>query len=186
MTVDLFDGAYPDPVEPAPVIAKATERAMLDALHARYSQTSQGQLQRYVCAEHVRNGCGFGDWDYLLNQRRDLRTADFIAQDTWEAPGLLLHGHEVKVSRADWLRELAEPGKAEAIKRFCDRWWLVVPDARIVRDDLPDGWGLLAFGVNGKLRIVKRAPRLTPEPMPATFRASLMRAVAKTAGRRRR
>lgn len=181
---DLFDGAYPHPTEVQPVIGKATERQMLDALHDRYSQTSQGQLRRYVCAEHVRNGCGFGDWDYLLNRSRTLRTADFIAQDTWEAQGLLLHGHEVKVSRSDWLTELADPSKAEAIKRYCDRWWLVVPDVRIVRDDLPDDWGLLAFGSDGRLRIKRRAAALTPEPMPATFRASLMRAVAKTAQRR--
>lgn len=184
MNADLFDGAYPDPIEAEPVIAKFTERQMLDLLHQRYSQTSQGQLRRYVCAEHVRNGCGFGDWDYLLNVRRGLRTADFLAQDTWEAKGLQLHGHEVKVSRSDWLHELADPSKADAIKRYCDRWWLVVPDKRIVRDDLPDGWGLLAIGRDGHLQIVKRAPKLNPEAQPATFRASLMRAVAKTATRR--
>ncbi len=153
---------------------------MLDALHRRYSKQA-GNGIRYVCAEHVRNGCGFGDWDYLLNTSRQLRTADFIAQDTWEAQGLLLHGHEVKVSRSDWLTELANPDKSEAIKQFCDRWWLVVPDHNIVKNDLPDWWGLLAFDKTGELRVVKRAPKLTPNPLPATFRASLMRSVMKTA-----
>lgn len=150
-----------------------TERDMLDALHARYSQTSQGLLRRYVCAEHVRAHCGF-----------DSRTADFIAQDLWVHQGLQLHGHEVKVSRSDWLRELTDPHKADAIRRYCDRWWLVVPDKTIVRDDLPDGWGLLAFDSTDRLRVVRRAPRLDPEPIPATFRASLMRAVSKTAAKR--
>lgn len=159
---------------------------MLDALHARYSQVSQGTLRRYVCAEHVRAACGFGGVTFMRaggGQDRTMRTADFIAQDLWEAQGLHLHGHEVKVSRRDWITELADPSKAEAIKRFCDRWWLVVPDPKIVRDDLPEGWGLLAFGSNGKLRVVHRAPLLTPEPLSATFRASLMRAVAKTSAR---
>ena len=113
-----------------------------------------------------------------------MRTADFVAQDMWEAKGLILHGHEVKVSRSDWLTELADPSKAEAIKRYCDRWWLVVPDRSIVRDDLPEGWGLLDIGPNGHLRVARRAPALTPDPIPAQFRASLMRAVAKTARRR--
>lgn len=180
---DLFDGAYPDPMNPEPIIAKRTERDMLDALHQRYAQT-HGVVQRYIVAEHVRSACGFAgaSWDGGYHQRT-MRTADFLAQDTWEAPGLLLHGHEVKVSRSDWLTELADPTKADAIKRYCDRWWLVVPDRRIVRDDLPDDWGLLTFGTNGRLRVARRAPRLTPEPMPATFRASLLRAVAKTAMR---
>ena len=168
----------PDPVQ------KFTERDMLDALHARYSQTSQGYLSRYVCAEHVRSACGFnGGWDYTENRARTIRTADFLAQDLWDAQGLALHGHEVKVSRSDWLTELADPDKAEAVKRFCDRWWLVVPDASIVRDDLPDGWGLLAFGSNGKLRVVRRAPKLNAEPHSRTFAASLLRATAKTAAR---
>ena len=158
--------------------SRHTERDMLNALHARYSQRSPSG-QRYVCAEHVRASCGFAGWS-AVEGPRVMRTADFIAQDTWEAQGLLLHGHEVKVSRADWLTELADPSKAEAIKRYCDHWWLVVPDRSIVRDDLPDDWGLLAFGRDGKLRIVRRAPMLTPDPHPPTFRASLLRATAKT------
>ncbi|WP_139650685.1 hypothetical protein [Tessaracoccus massiliensis] len=152
-----------------------TERDMLDALQVRYSQTSQGTVRRYVTAEHVRAACGFAGYSVTM------RTADFLAQDTWEAQGLRLHGHEVKVSRSDWLTELADPSKADAIKRYCDHWWLVVPDKAIVRDDLPDDWGLMALDKRGKLRIVRRGPKLDPEPHPPTFRASLMRAVAKTA-----
>ena len=167
----LYDEPEPVLLAPEPP-SRFTERDMLDALHARYSQVSQGTLRRFVCAEHVRAACGF-----------DKRAADFVAQDLWEAQGNLLHGHEVKVSRSDWLRELADPSKAHAIKRFCDRWWLVVPDPKIVRGDLPADWGMLAFGSNGKLRVVHRAPLLTPEPMPATFRGALMRAVAKTSAR---
>lgn len=176
---DLLDVAGVGAVD-----SKHTERDMLDALHDRYSQRSQGALRRYVCAEHVRAACGFSGYTYADGGYRTMRTADFIAQDLWEAQGLRLHGHEVKVSRSDWLTELADPEKAETIKRYCDHWWLVVPDKAIVRDDLPDGWGLLALGRDGRLRVQRPAPKLNPEPIPATFRASLMRAVAKTAARR--
>jgi len=31
--------------------------------------------------------------------------------DLWPSGGLEIHGHEVKVSRSDWLRELKEPEK---------------------------------------------------------------------------
>ncbi len=186
----LFDG-FPDPsepdIEPDPAIAApvpmSTERSMLDLLHYRYSAKSQADLQRFVCAEHVRAYCGFAGWS-ALNGPRVMRTADFLAQDLWENQGLNLHGHEVKVSRSDWLHELADPTKAEAIKRYCDRWWLVVPTKAIVRDDLPDDWGLLVIGKGGALRVAKSAPPLDPEPWPPTFRASLMRAVAKTSTKR--
>ena len=107
-----------------------------------------------------------------------------MTQELWEAQGMELSGFEVKVSRSDWLHELTDPTKADANKRYCDRWWLVVPDKSIVRGVLPHDWGLLAVGGNGRLRIVKRAPKLDPEPIPATFRAALIRAVAKTATRK--
>ncbi|MCG7309718.1 MULTISPECIES: hypothetical protein [Brachybacterium] len=172
--MDLLD-ALPE------VPTKVTERNMLDLLHDRYSQTSQGTARRYACAEHVAEHSG---WTTADGRYRDPRRADFLAQDCWTYHGLLLHGHEVKVSRSDWLTELRDPTKAEAVKRYCDRWWLVVPDRAIVHDDLPEDWGLMAPGRDGRLRVFRRAPALTPEPIPATFRAALMRAVAKTNHRR--
>ncbi len=181
-----YDPVEPD-IEPDPDAAappfKSTERAMLDLLHYRYSQRSQASASRFVCAEHVRAYCGFAGWS-SANGPRVMRTADFLAQDLSEGQGLRMHGHEVKVSRSDWLHELADPSKAQAIKRYCDRWWLVAPTKAIVRDDLPDDWGLLVPGRGCALRVAKSAPPLKPEPWPPTFRASLLRAVAKTAERR--
>lgn len=172
----------PEMITPAEV-GGWTERMMLDLLHQRFTQKSQGLGDRWVRAEHVRAACGWAGVSFAEGQkwqRRQMRTADFMAQDTWEAQGLDLHGVEVKVSRSDWLTELRDPSKAAAIKRFCNRWWLAVPHKSIVKDDLPSDWGLLVIGRNGRLRVAKSAPPLRPDPMPATFRASLLRAVAKT------
>lgn len=173
--------------EPAPEPPKWTERMMLDLLAARYD-VNNGNGPRYVFAEHVRNEAGFGGYDreqWLAGngRRSTLRTADAMAVDLWPSTGNLVHGFEVKVSRSDWLCELRDPTKADAFRRFCDHWWLVVPDASIVRDDLPDGWGLLAVGRDGKLRQRTAAPRLDREPMTPTFTASLLRACVRTAQR---
>lgn len=145
---------------------------MLDLLHARYSAVNPGNGPRYACAEHVRNAAGF----YAT------RTADFIAMDLWPSTGLVLHGHEVKVSRSDWLRELADPAKAAEFHQWVDYWWLVVSDRSIVRDDLPDGWGLMVRR-GGRLVAVHRARRLSAAPMPRSVLAPLLRAVASTAVR---
>jgi hypothetical protein len=147
-----------------------TERQVLDLLHDRYNPLGHGNGPRYVCAEHVRSHAGFDP----------RRTADMIVQDLWPSKGLQLIGHEVKVSRSDWLTELKAPEKAYEFRRYVHRWWLVVPDREIVRDDLPDGWGLMALS-GETLRVVRAAPRLTPEPMPPTMQAAMLRAVAKTA-----
>ena len=169
--------------------SKWTERMMLDLVRERYTK-DPGNGPRYVVAEHVRNETGFGSFDLdharATGKSTTLRTADALAIDLWPSSGNVVHGFEVKVSRADWLAELRDPSKAEAFRRFCHHWWLVVPDASIVRDDLPEGWGLLVAGKNGRLRAKVSAPRLTPEPMPAGLVASLARAVARTADVRSR
>lgn len=61
--------------------------------------------------------------------------------------GRILIGHELKVSRADWLAELNKPGKADTWADECHEWWLVVPDPAIVHTgELPAGWGLMSPG----------------------------------------
>jgi hypothetical protein len=100
--------------------------------------------------------------------------------DLWPSSGHPVHGFEVKVSRSDWLTELKDPDKAEAFKPYCDHWWLVVPDASIVHDDLPPGWGLMVAG-RGGLHIRNRAPKLDRRDMPIGMTAAWLRAAAKTA-----
>jgi len=172
----LFEMAEPG----AAPTAKVTERDMLDALNRRFTALL-GNGDRWVRAEHVRNGTGFyGHSSDPEIRYAPLRTADFMALDCWESKGHQIHGVEVKVSRSDWLTELKDPEKAETFKRYCHRWWLAVSDASIVRDDLPDGWGLLVLMPNGQLRAKKQAPKLTPEPMPMPIQFGLARAVQKT------
>lgn len=179
MSADMLFGE-PEPIEPVPEVVKHTERSMLDLIHERYSKVNPGNGPRYVVAEHVRNQCGFGgSWG-----TGPLRTADAMVVDLWPSSGHLIHGFEIKVSRSDWLTELKDPEKAGAFKPYCDRWWLVVPDAAIVRDDLPAEWGLITLAKNGDtLRIHKQAPMLERQAMPFEMTAAWLRAAAKTAKR---
>ncbi len=72
------------------------------------------------------------------------RRVDYLALGLWASRGQAIDGHEIKVSRSDWLSELGKPSKAEAWWPVCHRWWLVVPDESIVQDgELPAGWGLM-------------------------------------------
>ncbi|MFJ1765036.1 hypothetical protein ACIOD2_32245 [Amycolatopsis sp. NPDC088138] len=150
---------------------RMTERDVLDLLNLRYGKLA-GNGARYVGAEHVRSAAGFDA----------LRTADYIAMDLWPSKGLALHGHEVKVSRSDWLAELKQPEKSAEFTPYMTFWWLVVSDRSVVRDgELPDGWGLLEPGYPD-LRIVKPARKNpAPEPLPRTMLAALLRATARTA-----
>lgn len=84
-------------------------------------------------------------------------------------------GHEIKVSRSDVLAELADPHKAEAWKKYCIRWWLVVADAKLVDGlEIPDDWGVKTPPTQQNRRqftVIKPAPKLDPHPLgPALSR----------------
>lgn len=103
------------------------------------------------------------------------RYADAVMMSLWPSRGLELHGVEIKVSRADWKREAADPTKAEAIAKFCDRWWIHTPPG-IVDDlsDLPPAWGLREW--NGKnWKTVREAEKTAVEPISRAFLAALLR-----------
>jgi hypothetical protein len=176
--MDLFGGERR--AEP-----RETERTMLDRLNVRYAaQIRNGNWvgPKFFRAEHVPIGLG---WSRT-------RICDFIAVDMhsttsgpevsysspkhWSIKAPVFHGHEVKVSRSDWLAELRDPSKAETFRRHMHFWWLVVSDKAIVRDDLPDGWGLMAKSGSKLRALVKPTPNLNPEPMPAGLIGALLRA----------
>lgn len=104
------------------------------------------------------------------------RQMDAFAMGLWPSRGLARHGFEIKVSRADWLKELKQPHKAEAFARFCHYWWIAVPEAtEIVMDlELPDGWGLLEVK-GGKVWTVRDAPRREAQDLTIDFIAALLR-----------
>lgn len=133
-------------------VTRHTEASMIQLLHRRYGTRSQGNGNRYVAMSHVRNDAGFDAQ----------RTADYMALDLWPSKGLILHGHEVKISRSDWLTELKDPEKSGAFIPHVDYWWLVIADRNMVKPgELPKEWGMMAPGTDGLLRVFHQAPRLT-------------------------
>ena len=127
----------------------------------------------YVLLRNVRNATGY---------QKQERYADVIVMGMWPSRGLEIDGFEIKVSRNDMLTELRDPTKADAIARYCDRWWVVVADSSIVKaEELPKRWGLLVYHEKSDtLRQTKRA--LTNSdvlPITRDFVASLIRSLAR-------
>ena len=118
----------------------------------------------WAVLEQVGNSVGFkcGRW------------ADVVAISLWPSRGLEVLGFEVKVSRSDWKAELAQPEKADAIQRYCDRWWIAAPAGVVPKDEVPPNWGLMEVTGN-KLKVRKQAPRLTPCEWDKGFIAAILR-----------
>ena len=137
---------------------RKTECPILDRLEKRYSRP------HWVFLRELRNDTGF----------QSTRACDALAIGVYHSRGQLMIGFEKKVSRADWLRELREPEKAEAIARFCDQWYIVIPEPSIVQlDELPSTWGLLHVKGNA-IHTLKQAPTLTPKPIDRGMLASIV------------
>lgn len=105
------------------------------------------------------------------------RHADAAALGIWPSRGYELHGYECKLSRGDVQKELKDPRKADAVGRYCDFWWLVIDDLKIIDGLLiPESWGILV-PKNKVLRVHRKAPKLKPKEWPRGFVAALIRNV---------
>lgn len=130
-----------------------------DLLRVRYPANTHALLFE------VRNAAGFAA----------SRACDALAMGLWPSRGLKLEGFEIKRSRADWLKEYRTPEKADAFAQYCDRWWLVVSDAKIVEGgELPETWGLLV-AKGARLVCEKEAPPREVSPLSRSFLAALLK-----------
>lgn len=166
-------------------MSTASEREMLDRLNVRYGRMAKNGSfvsRVYSRAEHVPVDVGF--------REKGVRIADYVATwmhsppaTSWADRGPSFIGHEVKVSRSDWLTELRDPSKAEFWVNHCHYFNLVVSDESIVRrDELPQGWGLMvAHG--SSVRVAVEAVRSEAFPMPLKTQAALLRATMYTEAR---
>lgn len=92
------------------------------------------------------------------------RRADLIRIGLWRSRGPGIDVHELKVSKADWHRELDDPGKAEAWWPYCHRFWIVAPSTDVVDPNtLPTGWGLMVPGRGRRFTVVTKATRKEPK-----------------------
>lgn len=150
-----------------------TTQALTDALERHYIKPGSALPGGVFLREVGINGTS--------GRRCDALYAGFTA-----ASGRLLVGHEVKVSRADWLHELDQPHKADRWADQCHSWWLVTPDPSIVRDgELPDGWGHMVLPRTGRrLRVIARA-RVHADRQPQWWAVRSMMARTDTLTARR-
>jgi len=138
---------------------EVTEGQLTEMLRDRY------RPPEFAFIPQVRNGTGHVS---------DVRTADAIAMSLWPSRGLDLHGFEIKTNRADWLRELREPRKAEAMFHFFDRFWIVAPKDIVLPGELPPTFGLI-LKRGTVLRVETEAPKHESERPDKLLLAAILR-----------
>ncbi len=139
-----------------------SEKALLGRLLVRYCQPEWAFLPK------VRNKTGYS--------AKKSRYIDGMAMNLYPSRGHEVYGFECKSHRSDWLKELSDPDKADELLGYCDRWWIVIGRADLVKpDELPKTWGLLVPRGEG-LVVKKQAPELKPKlELDRGFVASMIR-----------
>ncbi|MET8006160.1 hypothetical protein [Nonomuraea glycinis] len=104
------------------------------------------QMYQALCGHYRRPDITGGDGEILLPEVQapgSNRRCDLLRIGLWPSRGYGIDVHEIKTSRSDWLRELDNPGKADAWWEYSSRFWIVAPPKMIQPEELPPGWGLM-------------------------------------------
>ena len=139
-----------------------------DLMRSLVAHRYGGDDKRWALFFEMRNGTGFSRSDRYL---------DVLAMDTWPSSGLLRVAYEIKVSRGDFLRELAQPAKRAWGFEISNQFWFVCAPDVAKPEEIPEGCGLLVATKGGeKLRAVKQAQQRTCRDLDMLEVAAVLRA----------
>lgn len=155
-----------DLLQQQPKVLAMTAAEVRRALKAYYPHPNFGILYE------VAQATGF-------NANRHL---DAMAMGLWPSRGLHLNGIEIKVSRADFRREIEQPQKAEELAKYCDYFFVAAPRGVVPVAEVPEKWGLLEVLETGKIRETKAASKHDALPPHRNLMAALFRAAMRPAG----
>lgn len=156
----------PDETEaPAGELApeKATDRILWLLRHRHTGR----RKEEWALFTELRSAVGFGPARYL----------DLLALGTWKSSGYRAIAYEVKVSRADFAKELANPEKRAFAESIAEECYFATPAGLLRPDEVPEGWGLIVAQANG-LKVVKRPTQRAPRPWPREFVCAMARRAA--------
>lgn len=100
------------------------------------------------------------------------RYLDTVAVGMYRSTDYAIVGHEIKVSRADWLSEIRTPEKAGAFDHLVTEFYAVAPAGVVKVEELPNGWGLLVYYPTLMRRV--RVARTRTVDIPPSWVASLV------------
>lgn len=115
-----------------------------------------------------------GEWAVFTEFPVGQRFLDVFAVNTWQSSAYRSVAYEIKVSRADFDREIRDPDKRLAAENLADECFFVVPAGLLRPDEVPEGWGLIVATANG-LKVVKKAMQRQPAPWPRSVSAMIAR-----------
>lgn len=147
-------------------MAKKTRQYTANQLSAMIRSKYSGSA--YAVLEQVANGTGnrCGSW------------VDAVVFSLWPSNGIWRAACEIKVSRADFLKEMSQPNKNQWAREHFDFFWYIVAPGVAKEDEIPTGTGMMVVRGEG-LSVVKQAPRREDAKTDSSLVASFARSLDK-------
>src|SRR5690606_11023333 len=83
--------------------------------------------------------------------------------------------HEIKVSRADFLSDVANPRKREAYLSIAETVYYVVPEGLVTPDEVPQGLGLIVERSADNFALLKRPKKRNVVLQPWHYLAMVLK-----------
>ncbi len=137
-------------------VTQATNRIRA-LLVDRHKLNSQKKRERSEWALFFELRSGTGRKNKALRKTEPHRYIDAFALNLWPSKKHRKIAYEIKVSRADFLKELKSPEKRQWAIEISNQFYFIAPQGIIMDDELPEACGLLE--VTGDIIVdVKKAP----------------------------
>lgn len=136
-------------------ISKPTKKSIwttadiLDALTEKYQKLSEqgmGDAPKWIYFDELRSGS------------MGKSIIDFWAMACWHSLSYRRISYEIKISRADFLKEIKDPTKREFGMKISNYFYFISPPDLIKAEEIPKGCGLIELSEKGKLVTIVRAP----------------------------
>jgi len=151
---------------------KHTEAEILNGLAEAYP------LPRWIFIRHLIMSTGAARYVYEEGRFDPINLGgelDAFAMAAWPSDKYLRIAFEVKVSKADFKKEIDNPRKRQGAEYFANECYFAAPPGVIETFDLPKRWGLIEIA-EGRLSTIKKATRLNdPADLTMGFIASMCR-----------
>jgi hypothetical protein len=150
-----------------PPVPPLTAKEILKALRASYGQMGMP----WVLFDEFSPGTGAS--------RGAACRIDAWALNCWPSGKFATVAYEVKISRADYLREMRDPSKREFAMKWSNWFYFITPAGLLLQGELPADCGLVEVSADLSVQTVAHAAyRETPAPT-WTFVAAIARRTAR-------
>lgn len=128
--------------------------------------------REWVSFSEVRSHVGFAE------RESNHSSMDLFAVNCYPSKKFRSVAYEVKVDRADFMRELTDPTKRQHAERLAMECWFATPPGLVRPDEVPEGWGLVVVPPMGTPKTLKMPMQRVPAPWETPFIISLLRKAA--------